>query len=561
MFCAQCGSAVADSSRFCATCGARMTDPAAPDGTTSSEPAEALLASVRRALAADYDVEREVGRGGMAVVFKGREKELERTVALKVLPPDLAPVASIADRFKREARLAASLDHPNIIPVYRVGHTGGVLYMAMKYIDGRALDGLVATQGPLPLPVVLTVLRATARAMAYAHEHGIVHRDIKGANILIDRNGRVVVSDFGIARAMESAALTATGLMIGTPHYMSPEQCAGKPAGVQADQYSLGIVAYQLLTGTVPFDGDSLPEILQQHCFTPPPDPSLARPDSPAILTAIVHRLLSKEPEQRFSSTNELVSALDNIPFTEGERAAGESALKALVRARSSLPPVPPHPGEPGSAPHVTESPRSHSGNGAAHRLSPVAPLSLPPVNTPHPVATRPISIDPATMPVPTGAAVSARPGPAAPFAEAAASATSPATPARAVSTDPPHTASRPGIRPRSRRSVRWPAIAAICLAACLVAGFAVAKRHTIGMATAAPRPHPDAAMLRRYGHRAYQAGDYEIARRFYVRAVRLDPENHDPQAEQELGCALLNIGGADSAQPGHPGRKASCNP
>ncbi len=255
-----------------------MTDPATLDGTGPPEPGEALLASVRRALAADYDVEREVGRGGMAVVFKGREKELERTVALKVLPPDLAPVSSIADRFKREARLAASLDHPNIIPVYRVGYTGGVLYMAMKYIDGRALDGLVASQGPLPLPVVLTVLRATARAMAYAHEHGIVHRDIKGANILIDRNGRVIVSDFGIARAMESAALTATGLMIGTPHYMSPEQCAGRPAGAQADQYSLGIVAYQLLTGAVPFDGESVPEILQQHCFTPAPDPSIVAP-------------------------------------------------------------------------------------------------------------------------------------------------------------------------------------------------------------------------------------------------------------------------------------------
>jgi serine/threonine-protein kinase len=549
-----------------------MPDPAGLDGSTPPEPGEALLASVRRALAADYDVEREVGRGGMAVVFKGREKELERTVALKVLPPDLAPVASIAERFKREARLAASLDHPNIIPVYRVGHTGGVLYMAMKYIDGRALDGLVASQGPLPLPVVLTVLRATARAMAYAHEHGIVHRDIKGANILIDRNGRVVVSDFGIARAMESAALTATGLMIGTPHYMSPEQCAGKPAGAQADQYSLGIVAYQLLTGTVPFDGDSLPEILQQHCFTPPPDPSLARPDSPAILTAIVHRLLSKEPEQRFSSTNDLVSALDNIPFTESERAAGESALKALVRARTSLPPVHPYPVESDIAPHVSGAPVSKGANGAAHRLSPVAPLSLPPATTPHPVATRPISIDPAVTAVATGAAMSA-PGPAVSTGGAVASATSPVASAasraasgraaspRAASTLPAHAASRPGIKPRPRRPVRWPAIAGICLAACLVAGFAVAKRHNTGTAATTPRTHPGAATLRRYGHRAYQAGDYELARRFYVRAVRLEPENHDPQAQQELGCALLKLGGTDSAQIAHPGRKDLCNP
>ena len=415
--------------------------------------------------------------------------------------------------------------------------------MAMKYIDGRALDGLVASQGPLPLPVVLTVLRATARAMAYAHEHGIVHRDIKGANILIDRNGRVVVSDFGIARAMGSAALTATGLMIGTPHYMSPEQCAGKPAGVQADQYSLGIVAYQLLTGSVPFDGDSLPEILQQHCFTPPPDPSMVRPDSPAVLTAIVHRLLSKEPELRFSSSNELVSALDNIPFTESERAAGESALKALVRARSSLPPLHPYPAESGIAPQVNGLPLSNGANGAPHRLSPVAPLKLQ-SSTPRPVATRSVSMDPAVTAAPTTAAV-------------------PTPPARTASVLPPVTASRPGIppSPRSRQPVRWPAIVGICLAACLVAGFAVAKRHSPAPAATTTRPHPEAAVLRRYGHRAYQNGDYEMARRYYVRAVRLDPENRDPQAQQELGCALLKLGRADSTQIGQSGRNSTCNP
>jgi serine/threonine protein kinase len=543
-----------------------MTDPATLDGTGPPEPGEALLASVRRALAADYDVEREVGRGGMAVVFKGREKELERTVALKVLPPDLAPVSSIADRFKREARLAASLDHPNIIPVYRVGYTGGVLYMAMKYIDGRALDGLVASQGPLPLPVVLTVLRATARAMAYAHEHGIVHRDIKGANILIDRNGRVIVSDFGIARAMESAALTATGLMIGTPHYMSPEQCAGKQVGVQADQYALGIVAYQLLTGAVPFDGESLPEILQQHCFTPAPDPSIARPDSPAVLTAIVHRLLAKEPEQRFASTADLVAALDNIPFTEGERAAGESALKALVRARSSLPPVHPHPLEAGIAPHIS-APDPDGANGAANRTSPSSVLRIsdiqaaaaqrppaiaPPPVTPRPIATRPISLDPAIADATTVATASA--------AGAPSVAAQPARPG-APGASRPRTASRPGIRRPPSRPMRWPAIAGICVATCLIAGFAVAKRYTATPAPTASRPHPDAALLRRYGHRAYVAGDYEIARRFYVRAIRLDPANRDAQAQQELGCALVKLGGADSTQLARPVRKSACSP
>jgi eukaryotic-like serine/threonine-protein kinase len=541
MFCAQCGSAVAESSRFCATCGARMTDPATLDRTGPPEPGEALLASVRRALAADYDVEREVGRGGMAVVFKGREKELERTVALKVLPPDLAPVSSIADRFKREARLAASLDHPNIIPVYRVGYTGGVLYMAMKYIDGRALDGLVASQGPLPLPVVLTVLRATARAMAYAHEHGIVHRDIKGANILIDRNGRVIVSDFGIARAMESAALTATGLMIGTPHYMSPEQCAGRPAGAQADQYSLGIVAYQLLTGAVPFDGDSVPEILQQHCFTPAPDPSVARPDSPAVLTAIVHRLLSKDPEQRFASTAELVNALDNIPFTESERAAGESALKALVRARSSLPPVHPHPVESGIAPQSSD-PSSTTGSGRRG-----SPPSIKRVS------------DPQSPDVITGSREAA---PTVPMsASAPRNSPAPAAPAAPPPVrGPAPVASRPGVRRQPARPMRWPAIAGICIATCLIAGFAVAKRYTATPTTATRWSPPDASTLRRYGHRAYIAGDYEIARRFYLRAARLDPANGDPQPERELTCALAKLGTPDSTQLARSVSKTSCS-
>jgi len=554
-----------------------MTDPAGANGVVALPPGEALLASVRRALAADYDVDREVGRGGMAVVFKGREKELERTVALKVLPPDLVPIATVAERFKREARLSASLDHPNIIPVYRVGQSGGVLYMAMKYIDGRALDGLVASRGPLPLPVVLTVLRATARAIAYAHEHGIVHRDIKGANILIDRNGRVVVSDFGIARAMESATLTATGLMIGTPHYMSPEQCAGKPVGVQSDQYSLGIVAYQLLTGAVPLDGESLPEILQQHCFSPPPDASVARPDSPAVLTAIVLRLLAKDPAQRFASTNDLVTALDSIPFTESERTAGESALKALVRARSSFPPLHPHSLESGIARYVSDpravgdsaTPDSAartlavSDPGASARASesaatpPIAPPIAPiaprssPTRPLHQLATsdngvagtRPITLDPG-MAAPRG------------VQEAA-------PPAAHARTAPARGASRPGGRATTPRARRWrvPAIAAVCLTACLVAGFAVARRHGTGGGAANPRVRPDALVLRQYGRRAYQAGDYELARRFYVRVVRLDATDRD--AQEDLGCALLKLGGSDSAQShfqlAHRERQAAC--
>ena len=212
----------------------------------------------------------------MAVVFKARDKELDRTVALKVLPLELTPVPTVADRFKREARLAASLDHPHIIPVYRVGQAGGVLYMAMKFIDGQPLDAVVAAHGPLPLPVVLTVLRAAASAIAYSHEHGIVHRDIKGATSSSIGAGAWWL-DFGIARAVESATLTATGAMIGTPHFMSPEQCAGKPVGPAVGSVLAWDCRLPHVHRRRPFDGDSLPEILQHHWFTPAPG---SQPDS-----------------------------------------------------------------------------------------------------------------------------------------------------------------------------------------------------------------------------------------------------------------------------------------
>jgi len=555
MYCAQCGTVVSANSRFCVGCGARVTDPgaAAGSGTLTLTPngEEQLLVSVRRALAADYDVERELGRGGMAVVFKARDKELDRPVALKVLPPELAPVATVADRFKREARLAASLDHPNVIPVYRVGQAGGVLYMAMKFIDGRPLDALVAEHGPLPLPVVLTVLRAAARAMAYAHDHGIVHRDIKGANILIDRDGRVVVSDFGIARAVESATLTATGVMIGTPHFMSPEQCAGKPVGPQSDQYSLGIVAYQLLTGSVPFDGDSLPEILQHHWFTPPPDASLLRPETPAALTAAVLRLLDKDPARRFASTNDLVVALETIPFSASERAAGEAGLRALV----APPATPAGIGAPGANQQPTAV-SGHSGAGAPEGLASSAPTAV--VGSRSTPATRAIEESRGgKAAVPTVAAQ--RTGDALARSTKSAVSRGDGTPL------PQHNTTHPGSRglttrakstaPTStrRRARRWRALGVAAMLVLVAgAGTAVAaRRSTLNgfVRTTSPTSSArlNAAKMRDAGGKAYQAGDYELARRFFVRALAAQPG--DARAQEQLGCALLKLGRADSAR------------
>lgn len=292
---------------------------------------DSLLSEVRQSLRGEYDVEREVGRGAMAIVFKATEAALHRRVALKVLPPELSLNRGLADRFKREARMAAALEHPNIIPVYREGQTGRFLYIAMKLIDGRPLDDILASQGPLPVPVVIQVLRSVASALAYAHDRGIVHRDIKGGNILVDRDGRVVVSDFGIARAAEDASMTSTGMMIGTPYFMSPEQCAARRIGPQSDQYSLGVVGFQLLTGFVPFQAETLPGIMHHHFYTPVPNIGDVRADAPAELLHVVMRALSKKPEQRFPATQAMVAALDAIPFGERDRLAGDAMLRDLA--------------------------------------------------------------------------------------------------------------------------------------------------------------------------------------------------------------------------------------
>ena len=282
MKCFQCGADVAPGARFCGHCGTLVGDPHDTTLVVPTDSGDDLLQRLRMVLAGEYEVEHELARGGMAVVFKATEIGLRRVVALKVLPPELGLTARAAERFKREARMVAEIDHPNIIPVYRVGQIGGILFFVMKFIEGKSLDAILQEQGALSVPVTLYVLRAAARALAYAHACGIVHRDVKGANILVDSDGRVMVSDFGVALRSSDVTLTADGTVIGTPPFMSPEQCAGRRAGPQSDQYSLGIVAFQMLAGSVPFHADTLAGVMHHHFFTPVPDLTLVRDDLPA---------------------------------------------------------------------------------------------------------------------------------------------------------------------------------------------------------------------------------------------------------------------------------------
>jgi predicted Ser/Thr protein kinase len=329
--CFGCGAAAPETSRFCGNCGRQIADPHVTTLVDETASQENLLDRLRRILAGEFRVERELARGGMGIVFKAADEHLGRTVALKVLSPELGITARAAERFKREGRMVAELEHPNIVPVYRVGQLGGTLFIAMKFIEGRSLDEITAAQGALPVPAVLHVLRGAARSLTYAHERDIVHRDVKAANILLDRDGRVMVSDFGVALRASDVTLTVDGAVIGTPGYMSPEQCAGKRATPQSDQYSLGVVAFQMLTGALPFRAESLPGIMHHHFFTPLPSVRFARDDVPPDLLRIIERLMAKAPAERFPTTRQLLEALEALPFGETERNEAESLLRRLT--------------------------------------------------------------------------------------------------------------------------------------------------------------------------------------------------------------------------------------
>lgn len=287
---------------------------------TTTARAENDLEVVRAALGDDYDVITELGRGGMAMVYRARERQLEREVAIKVLPFTLALDAELIERFQREARLSAQLEHPNIVPIYRVGRSGPVIYFVMKLLRGQSLSALVSARGRLPAADVRRVLSETASALGYAHQHGVVHRDVKPDNIMLDTGGRCVVTDFGIARSAADTKLTAAGMSLGTPRYMSPEQARAGELDGRSDLYSLGIVGYECLVGRPPFDSGDAMSILLDHVQTPVPRPTIASmgsADERSVFDAI-ERLLAKRPEDRFQTAEEFIAALRNTGSASG---------------------------------------------------------------------------------------------------------------------------------------------------------------------------------------------------------------------------------------------------
>jgi serine/threonine protein kinase len=264
------------------------------------------------ALGRQYHVECEIGRGGMSVVYRARDVRLNRLVAIEVLPPELAYDPAVRTRFTREAQTSAQLSHSHIVPIYDVGEVEGIAYFVMGYVTGGNLATLLAREPRQPIDETRRIICEVADALAYAHTRGVIHRDIKPDNILLDRDtGRAIVTDFGIARAMEGGTrLTQTGIAVGTPTYMSPEQAEGMEVDGRSDIYSLGVVAYQMLTGRVPFTAGSSMALLLKHVTERPRPIAELRQDTPRLLRESVERSLMKSPEDRWPTASALRDAL-----------------------------------------------------------------------------------------------------------------------------------------------------------------------------------------------------------------------------------------------------------
>ena len=276
----------------------------------SSEATEQLQPLLIEATAGEYEILGELGRGGMAAVFLAKDVSLNRNVAIKTMLPQFIGGPTMVARFKREAQMAAGLSHPHIVQIHSVKHTPKLVYFVMKYIEGRGLESIIGAHGALDLEMTRLILQQAGSALSFAHHRGVVHRDVKPANIMIDENGWAVVTDFGIAKIDDGANLTATGTSVGTPHYMAPEQFHAQPLTAAADQYALGIVAYEMLSGKKPFDGPTLADIIRQHLFAEPPDIRSARPDLPEQASNAITRMLSKEPGGRFPDLDAAMAAL-----------------------------------------------------------------------------------------------------------------------------------------------------------------------------------------------------------------------------------------------------------
>ncbi len=290
-----------------------------------------------------YELEELVGSGGMSSVYRAHDRLLERSVALKILHEQYTRDEDYVERFRREARSVAQLAHPNIVTVIDRGEQDGRQFIVFEYVDGENLKELLEREGPLPVHEVIELGLQVARGLSFAHENGLVHRDVKPQNVLLDGDGRAKVTDFGIARSLDVDGMTITGTIMGTSNYIAPEQAQGQPVDEQTDVYSLGCVLYELLTGHVPYEGDNFVSVAMQHVNDPVPSVADLRPDVPPRLDWTIQRAMAKDHEERFGSMAEFADELEasyaDLDSQEGATMiVGPTAARAPARARRQRP-------------------------------------------------------------------------------------------------------------------------------------------------------------------------------------------------------------------------------
>ena len=283
-----------------------------------------------------YKVLAEIGRGGMARVFKAQNSESGEVVAVKALLPELAGQPAFVKRFRREIETLRVLEHPRIVKILDVGEEGVVQYYAMEYMDGSTVDKQFRVTGRMNVPEALKITRAVAEALQYAHAKGVIHRDIKLANIMTNAGGDVKLADFGIARDVEATRLTVTGGIVGTADYMSPEQAEGKRVTRKSDVYSLGVCLYQMLTGRLPFVGRTYMDVIRAHRFTLPEPPKTLNPSIPARVARLVEMMMEKDPDKRLSSAGDVIALIDAIEST-GRELTDEERESAVAMVRWAL--------------------------------------------------------------------------------------------------------------------------------------------------------------------------------------------------------------------------------
>src|SRR5687768_4017956 len=321
--CPKCKKHLEQNSKFCANCGNDVSGAWSKNGNPQmggtiaieNDPNVDLLGQLLSdTTLGDYEIFGELGRGGMAAVYLAHDMALNRKVAIKTMLPELVSKEGMVARFKREAQTAAALSHPHIIQIFTVKETKELCFFVMKFIEGRSLESVIHDKGKVPLEMAHTILTQVGSALDYAHRKKVVHRDIKPANIMIDEDGWAIVTDFGIAKVQEAQNLTATGTAIGTPHYMSPEQFHNKAVTGASDQYSLGVVAYEMLAGKKPFDGGTYAEIITQHLFEAPPDLTTIQADVPQHVSDVVKKMMAKDPADRFPDLDTAIHAFGAPP-------------------------------------------------------------------------------------------------------------------------------------------------------------------------------------------------------------------------------------------------------